>query len=76
MVKGIKLSTFIDTYQEWHALVIGFCEVLAPWPARHPMLGEEGSQALRDEHHYYQFGRVIGMLAWLGLILFFKAIFS
>jgi len=29
-LKGIGFSTFLSTYAEWHAFVIGFCEVLCP----------------------------------------------
>jgi len=31
---GLVFSTFISTYQEWHAFINGFCEVLCPWPPR------------------------------------------
>jgi hypothetical protein len=61
-LKGIKLSTFLDCYQEWHAFVIGFCEVICPWP---PRCYCELSEAISSEYHYYLFGRALGVIVWL-----------
>jgi len=61
-LKGISFSTFLSTSAEWHAFVIGFCEVLCPWP---PKWHCERSEAISSEYHYYQFGRAIGVIAWL-----------
>jgi hypothetical protein len=63
-LKGIRLSTFLDSYQEWHALVEGLFEVLCPWPARHE-ISRKLSNDLRGEHHYYMFGRALGVITWL-----------
>jgi hypothetical protein len=63
-MKGIRLSAFLDCYQEWHALVEGFCEVLCPWPARHAP-SKQLLTDLKADHHYYMFGRALGILAWL-----------
>jgi len=63
-LKGINPSAFMDTYQEWHAFVIGFCEVLCPLPARHQLSGQLLKE-LEADHHYYVFGRAIGVTAWL-----------
>jgi len=63
-LKGIRPSAFIDCYEEWHALVEGFCEVLCPWPARHK-ISRKLSNDLRGDHHYYMFGRALGVIAWL-----------
>jgi hypothetical protein len=63
-LKGIRPSAFIDCYEEWHALVEGFCEVLCPWPARHK-ISRKLSNDLRGDHHYYLFGRALGVIAWL-----------
>jgi hypothetical protein len=63
-LKGIRLSAFLDSYQEWHALVEGLCEVLCPWPARHK-ISRKLSNDLRSDHHYYMFGRALGVIAWL-----------
>jgi hypothetical protein len=64
MFKGLHISTFLDTHQEWHALVNGFSEVLCPWPPRYrPSLQNESDIA--NEYHYYMLGRAVGILAWL-----------
>jgi len=74
-LKGIRFSTFVSTYQEWHACVIGFCEVLCPWPPRvripSPSMregqgeGDKLNRTIHAEYHYYMFGRAIGVIAWL-----------
>ena len=63
-LKGIRPSAFLDCYQEWHALVEGFCEVLCPWPAKHEP-NDELLADLRADHHYYMLGRALGTSAWL-----------
>jgi hypothetical protein len=63
-LKGIRFSAFLDVYQEWHAFVEGFCEVLCPWPARYQPSGELLND-LKGDHHYYVFGRAMGVIAWL-----------
>ena len=73
-LKGIRPSAFLDVYQEWHAFVEGFCEVLCPWPARHEPSGELLDE-LRSEHHYYVFGRALGVIAWLVIAMIIKAVF-
>jgi hypothetical protein len=75
MFKGISPRTFIDTYDEWHALVIGFCEVIAPWHPNYYTIDAELNHALSAEHHYYMFGRALGVLAWLGIAAAAKAVF-
>jgi len=73
-LKGIRLTAFLDCYQEWHAFVQGFCEVLCPWPPRvrlrapspvQDATGDSLLQEIKDEHHYYMFGRALGVIAWL-----------
>jgi len=64
-LKGIKPSAFMDCCQEWHAFVEGFCEVLCPWPPRHKSMHKELRKQITSEHHYYMFGRGIGVIAWL-----------
>ena len=64
-LKGIKPSTFMDTYEEWHTFVNGFCEVLCPWPPRHKSLNKELRKQIASEYHYYMFGRATGVIAWL-----------
>lgn len=58
--KGICFSTFLSTHDEWHALVLGFCETAWPVPAKYDTLCEELMELLRQERWYYVFGRVLG----------------
>ena len=58
---------FMNTLDEWHSFVIGWCEVLCIWPPQHPEPSHLLDAALRSEHHYYLFGRAIGVLTWLGI---------
>lgn len=71
-LKGIKPSTFLSTHQEWHALVIGFCEALCPWPAKCHC---EQSEAISAEYHYYMLGRALAILAWLTIGCIIKVMF-
>lgn len=73
-LKGIRFSTFLDCYQEWHALVEGFCEVLCPWPARHQP-NDELLNDLKADHHYYVLGRALGVIAWLIIAIIIKEVF-
>jgi len=67
----INLKTFMNSPDELHAFVIGFCEVLCPWPPRLGMLKKkadchcERSEAISKEYHYYLFGRGMAVIAWL-----------
>ena len=72
-LKGIRPRNFLDCYQEWHALVEGFCEVLCPWPPRHPLTGQLLAD-LQADHHYYMSGRALGILAWLTTCCVMKSI--
>jgi hypothetical protein len=64
MFKWFNPENFMDTYQEWHALVVGFCEVLCPWPPRHKP-SPENEKDIADEYPYYMWGRSLGIAAWL-----------
>ena len=61
-LKGLEVRHFLDTPAEWHAFVIGFCEVLCPWPPRHSI---DSINSIKSEYHYYVFGRAMGVIAWL-----------
>ena len=74
MLKGIRLSAFLDCYQEWHALVEGLCEVLCPWPARYQP-SDELLNDLKADHHYYVSGRALGIIAWLVIAIIIKVVF-
>lgn len=74
-MKGIKPSAFLDCYQEWHALVEGFCEVLCPWPPRYSMNPSNPTNPINSDHHYYVFGRALGVIAWLIIAIIVKEVF-
>lgn len=66
--------TFMNTYDEWHATVIGFCEVIAFTKPRFPSSTAQQGY-LQEEYHYYVFGRAVGVLAWIGLAFLVKWMF-
>jgi hypothetical protein len=72
--KGIRLSAFLDSYQEWHALVEGFSEVLCPWSPHHKLSGQL-LKDLKGDHHYYMFGRALGVIAWLIIAKIIQEVF-
>jgi len=72
--KGIKLKELFSTGEEWHAFLIGFFEVLCPWPERHPMK-EDYFFHIEDEHHYYLGGRALAVLAWIIIAKLIQVIF-
>lgn len=56
------LYTFLSTPEEWHAFIEGFCDVFFPFVMRyHP--SKDLREAIECEHHYYNFGRVVGFIA-------------
>ena len=63
--KGLR--TFLSTGEEWHASVIGFCEILCPWPPRRNIITQQDVNAPQEEYHYYVFGRAMGVIAWIVL---------
>ena len=66
------MSTFLNTSEERHALVIGLCEVLCPWP---PKCHCEQSEAISQEYHYYLAGRALGVIAWLIIAKIIQEVF-
>jgi hypothetical protein len=70
--RGISPKTFLDTADECHALVIGFCEVIAPWHPNYYTIDAELNHALSAEHHYYMFGRALGIIGWLCIVILGK----
>lgn len=72
---GINFKQFLSSYKEWHAFSQGFCEVLCPWPPRHKTMKASLTKEITDEHHYYMFGRAVGVGAWLIIVIIIKAIF-
>jgi hypothetical protein len=51
----------MDTHQEWHAFVEGFSESFCFW-RQHIEPSEELLNDIKNEHHYYTFGRVLGFI--------------
>jgi len=74
-LKGLEFRHFLDTHQEWHAFVIGFCEVICPWPPRHKSMHKELRKQIAFEYHYYMFGRAIGVIAWLVIAKIIQEVF-
>jgi len=74
---GIEPKELFSTPEEWHAFLIGFFEILCPWPPwvriPSPSTGEgkgEGdnpSETVSTEYHYYLGGRACGVLAWIAI---------
>jgi len=58
----------LNTPAEWHALVIGVGEVLCPLPPRIELDRGPRWCSLQEEYHYYQAGRGVGMLFWVGVV--------
>ncbi len=56
------LYTFMNTPEEWHAFVEGFSESFCFWKARIEP-SEELLNDIKNDHHYYVFGRVVGFIA-------------
>jgi hypothetical protein len=74
-VKSLSIKDFLDDPAEVHALVIGLCEVIAFWPPRHRYQLHPDCADLDKEYHYYQLGRSLGVLFWLGLAFLIKRFF-
>ena len=71
--KGLR--TFLSTGEEWHAFVIGFCEILCPRKPRNRVISQEIGEALKSEYHYYVVGRALGVIAWILLAKVIQAWF-
>lgn len=71
----IDPKQFLSEPEEIHALVIGLCEILCPWPATWLTPSTDRLNELLSEYHYYALGRGLGILAWLGIAAAIKAVF-
>jgi len=79
------LKEFLSTTEEFHAFIIGFFEVLCPWPPRvripSPSTGggkgegDNPSEAISEEYHYYLFGRGAGVIAWIIIAKLIQVLF-
>lgn len=54
----------MNTPAEWHAFVEGFSESFCFWRANYEP-SKELLKALRSDHHYYAFGRVVGFILFV-----------
>ena len=72
---AIDPRQFLSEAEELHALVIGACEILCPFPPRHPTMTHDQAAALVKEYHYYMLGRALGILAWIPICGLIKAVF-
>ena len=68
------MKTFLNTWDERHALLVGIFELLPPWPPRHPM-PDSCKKMLDKEWWYYTGGRTLAVFAWLGVIIGIKEVF-
>ena len=59
---GIGFKNFLDTHQEWHALVEGFGDGFCPWGSAYEP-SSKLAEDIRNEHHYYTAGSAIGFIA-------------
>jgi len=75
MFNGIKLRTLLSTPEEWHAFLIGFFEVLCPWPSRYHLTMKSMGELLK-EYHYYVTGRGLGFIALLLILIGLAKLFK
>ena len=68
MFEGINLRNFLNTPEEWHSFLIGFFEVLCPWPSRCYIPKEQRDEILA-EYHYYSAGRGLGFITLLLILI-------
>ena len=74
MFRGIHFGEFLNSFEEWHSLVFGVCAVLCPFTSRYKPSTALAKQ-IEDEYHYYQVGRVLGILLWIVIAWVIKEIF-
>lgn len=68
------MKTLFDTPDERHAFIIGFCELLPPWPAyEEPWY--KGRHDVGNEYHYYRSGRTCGAITLIFLLALVKKLF-
>ena len=71
----LDIRELLNSYEEWHALVQGFCEIVCPFPPRHQTMSAERVAEIEAKHHYYVAGRVLGMVAWIWLAKLIHVLF-
>ena len=68
MFKWLNLNNFLDTPEEWHALVNGFCFAMCPFFLLIGGIRKALIDAVATELHYFAFGGCLGVLLWILLI--------
>ena len=63
-LNGLNPKEFLNTHQEWHALIEGFCDGFFPLGIKY-----KPSKALQEdiesEHHYYNPARIAGIVSFV-----------
>jgi len=60
--------TFMNTWDEWHSTVLGWCEAMYPlYPIRPRPV--HVNKMIDSEFWYYTFGLALGALTWAGLVI-------
>jgi len=67
------IKELFSTSEEWHAFLIGFFEVLCPWPPRIPVPSPQSP--VSTEYHYYLGGRAAAVIAWLAIAKLIQVVF-
>jgi len=62
------IRSFCNTPEEWHSLVIGFCQAANPLARAIPP-GTLARNMVQGEYWYYQFGRALGGIALVASLL-------
>jgi len=70
MFKWFRWSNFLDTHQEWHALVIGLADGITfqrtNWFDIDKLYGP--AEKMMQEFHYYKGGLILGRLGIIAFI--------
>lgn len=69
------MSTLFSTDAERHVFIVGFFEVLCPWPPRIP-ISPDYPYDLKGEYHYYMAGRGAGFITLLCVLMGVSLIFK
>lgn len=72
------LYTFMNTHQEWHAILIGWGDGIScrrtDWQEIHRIYGDK--EKMRRELHYYKVGLGVGVLTLIGFITAMAILFK
>lgn len=60
--------TFMNTWDEWHSFVIGWCEGMLCWRKSHVKWPKHVARMIDGEFWYYTGGLVIGVVTFGGLL--------